>query len=43
MDEATAAVIELVPRDEAFGARGSTALDQIEAFTRGYFQGLAGC
>jgi hypothetical protein len=43
MDEATAAVIQLVPLDEAFGARGSTALDRIEAFTRGYFQGLPGC
>lgn len=43
MDEATAAVIQLVPQDEAFGARGSTALDRIEAFTHGYFRGLRGC
>jgi predicted metalloprotease len=43
MDEATEAVIKLVPMDQAFGARGTTALDRIEAFTRGYFQGLPGC
>jgi predicted metalloprotease len=43
MDEATEAVIRLVPMDQAFGARGTSALDRIEAFTRGYFQGLSGC
>jgi hypothetical protein len=43
MDEATAAVIKLVPLDQAYGARGSTALDRIQAFTTGYFGGLAAC
>lgn len=43
MDEATEAVIRLVPMEAAFGSRGSTALDRIEAFTHGYFQGLTGC
>jgi predicted metalloprotease len=43
MDEATAAVIKLIPLDQAYGPRGSTALDRIQAFTTGYFGGLAAC
>ena len=43
MDEATSAVIKLVPSPEAFGAHETTALQRIQRFTEGYFGGLADC
>lgn len=43
MDEATAAVIKLVPQDAAFGARGTNALQRIQYFDKGYFDGLSSC
>lgn len=43
MDEATAAVIRMVPEPEAYGAHGTTALDRIQSFTKGYFGGLPSC
>jgi predicted metalloprotease len=43
MDEATAAVIKLVPLDRAYGSHGTSALERIQAFTKGYFGGLDGC
>lgn len=43
MDEATSAMINLVGRDEAFGARGTTALQRIQAFVKGYNGGKSGC
>jgi predicted metalloprotease len=43
MDEATSAVIKLVPSPKAYGARGTTALERIQRFTRGYFGGLPAC
>ena len=43
MDEATSAVIKLVPSSKAYGADGTTALQRIQSFTRGYFGGLADC
>jgi predicted metalloprotease len=43
MDEATSAVIKLVPSDRAYGAHGTTALQRIQRFTQGYFGGLRAC
>jgi len=43
MDEATSAVIKLVPADQAYGAQGTTALQRIQQFTKGYFGGLQSC
>jgi predicted metalloprotease len=43
MDEATSAVIKLVPSPKAYGAHDTTALERIQRFTRGYFGGLADC
>ncbi|HEX8092224.1 neutral zinc metallopeptidase [Jatrophihabitans sp.] len=43
MDEATSAVIKLVPAPEAYGAQETTALQRIQRFTQGYFGGLAAC
>lgn len=43
MDEATAAVIRVVPEPQAYGAHGTTALDRIQSFTKGYFGGLPSC
>jgi len=43
MDEATSAVIKLVPSDQAYGAHGTTALQRIQQFTKGYFGGLQSC
>jgi predicted metalloprotease len=43
MDEATSAVIKLVPSDKAYGAHQTTALERIQRFTEGYFGGLAAC
>jgi predicted metalloprotease len=43
MDEATSAVIKLVPSDKAYGAHETTALQRIQRFTEGYFGGLDSC
>jgi predicted metalloprotease len=43
MDEATSAVIKLVPSPNAYGAHDTTALQRIQRFTEGYFGGLATC
>jgi len=43
MDEATSAVIKLVPSPQAFGAHETTALQRIQRFTQGYFGGLEDC
>ena len=43
MDEATSAVIKLVPSPKAYGDRGTTALERIQRFTQGYFGGLPAC
>ncbi|MEO7262274.1 MAG: neutral zinc metallopeptidase [Jatrophihabitantaceae bacterium] len=43
MDEATSAVIKLVPSPKAYGAHETTALQRIQRFTEGYFGGLSDC
>jgi len=36
MDEATSAVLTLVGSDDAYGSRGTTGLDRVQAFIKGY-------
>jgi predicted metalloprotease len=43
MDEATLADLQLVPMDTAFGARGTTGLQRIQEFVKGYAGGLGAC
>jgi predicted metalloprotease len=43
MDEATASMINLVGQDKAFGARGTTSLERVQAFVKGYNSGLSSC
>ena len=43
MDEATAAALDLVDLNTAFGTRGTTGLDRVQAFVKGYSGGLAAC
>ena len=43
MDEASVAVLTMVGSPLAFGDRGSTGLDRIDSFTKGYFGGLSAC
>lgn len=43
MDEATAAILKLVPLDKAYGAHDTTGLQRIQSFTKGYFGGLLVC
>lgn len=43
MDEATSAMMSLVGLDKAFGTRGSTGLERIQAFVKGYNGGLSVC
>jgi predicted metalloprotease len=43
MDEAATAVMTLVGHPEAYGDRGTTGLDRIDAFTKGYFGDLSAC
>jgi predicted metalloprotease len=43
LDEATSSMLDQVGRDEAFGSRGSTGLDRIQAFVKGYRGGLSVC
>jgi predicted metalloprotease len=43
LDEATSSMLGQVGRPQAFGARGSTGLDRIQAFVKGYRGGLSVC
>ena len=43
LDEASSAMLTLVGTDQAFGARGTTGLQRIQAFVKGYNQGLSSC
>lgn len=43
MDEATVASLTMVGSSLTFGDRGTTGLDRISAFNKGYFSGLSGC
>ncbi|MDT4892897.1 MAG: hypothetical protein QOE97_1932 [Pseudonocardiales bacterium] len=43
MDEATFAMLNLVGQDRAFGARGTTGLDRVQSFVKGYQGGLSVC
>lgn len=43
MDEATSAVLGLVGLDQAFSARGTTGLQRVQAFVRGYSLGRDAC
>jgi predicted metalloprotease len=43
MDEATSAVLSLVGLDRAFSTRGTSGLQRVQAFVRGYQGGLPGC
>jgi predicted metalloprotease len=43
MDEATNAVLGLVGLDEAYGSRGTTGLDRVLSFVKGYIGGLSVC
>jgi predicted metalloprotease len=43
LDEAVSSMLDLVPDPKAFGARGTTGLERIQAFVKGYFGGLHAC
>lgn len=43
LDEATSSMLDQVGRSQAFGARGSTGLDRIQAFVKGYRGGRGAC
>lgn len=43
MDEATSAFLSLVGQEQAFGARGTTGLDRVVSFVKGYSGGLSVC
>ncbi|MGI8761195.1 MAG: hypothetical protein ACR2LF_07870 [Jatrophihabitantaceae bacterium] len=43
MDEATSAVLNLVGLDKAFGSRGTTGLQRVQSFVKGYGGGLSVC
>jgi hypothetical protein len=43
MDEATFAMLNLVGSDQAFGNRGTSGLDRIQQFVKGYAGGLSVC
>jgi predicted metalloprotease len=43
MDEATYAMLNLVGQPQAYGARGTTGLQRIQAFVKGYFGDLSSC
>jgi predicted metalloprotease len=43
LDEAVSALLDQVPLPQAFGARGTTGLDRVQAFVRGYRGGLSVC
>jgi predicted metalloprotease len=43
MDEATSAMLNLVGDDRAYGARGTTGLERVQAFVKGYNKGFSSC
>jgi predicted metalloprotease len=43
MDEATNAVLSVVGLDQAYGSRGTTGLDRVLSFVKGYNGGLSVC
>jgi predicted metalloprotease len=43
LDEATSSMLDQVGQSKAFGDRGSTGLDRIQSFVKGYRDGLSGC
>ena len=43
LDEATYAVMQSVPQDDAFGARGTTGTARVQQFVKGYNGGLSAC
>ncbi|MEO9139141.1 MAG: neutral zinc metallopeptidase [Jatrophihabitans sp.] len=43
LDEGVAATLDVVPRDAAFGAQGTTGLNRVQAFIEGYKSGLSVC
>ena len=43
LDEAVSALLDLAGQDSAFGSRGTTGLDRIQAFDQGYKQSLSSC
>jgi predicted metalloprotease len=43
LDEAVSAMIDEVGRPEVFGARGTTGLDRVQSFVKGYRGGLSVC
>ena len=43
MDEATFAMLDFVGLDQAFGSRGTSGLDRIQQFVKGYADGLQAC
>jgi predicted metalloprotease len=43
MDEATSAVLNVVNDDRAFGARGTTGVQRVQSFVKGYGGGLSVC
>ncbi|MGI8677114.1 MAG: neutral zinc metallopeptidase [Jatrophihabitans sp.] len=43
LDEGVSATLDEVPKDQAFGARGTTGLDRIQAFIKGYKGTLSVC
>jgi predicted metalloprotease len=43
LDEATSSMLDDVDRPDAFGSRGTTGLDRIQDFVKGYRDGLSGC
>lgn len=43
LDEATSAMLTLVGTDQSFGARGTSGLQRIQAFVKGYNKGLSSC
>ena len=43
LDEATEAMLTLVGSDQAYGARGTTGLQRIQYFVKGYNNGLSVC
>jgi predicted metalloprotease len=43
LDEAASSMLNEVGKPQAFGARGTTGLDRVQDFVRGYRGGLSGC
>jgi predicted metalloprotease len=43
LDEATSSMLDQVGKPAAFGARGTSGLDRIQAFVKGYRNGLSVC